>query len=236
MNFSDLIIVYLAFGAPVAAYKYLHARNIERRVKIATSLAVWLSWIPVAARLGYRYLTNAYSGTAFVSQKNLDAADAELSRICESTKASLLSSGCSLSMHDVRETLERYVGLSLAINGNRRHEGSTHALFEATESAGSELQTVCLLRRNRRRLERHHIYARRDFLAIFQQLSPTGRSAMSLGLELASRLGDREAVRQLRDHAGTWGEVWNPQHNELTPVPTSTTTPLTSSTAVLSSD
>src|SRR5690349_17091251 len=118
MNLSDIIIVYLAFGAPVAAYKYLQDRNVERRIRIVTSLIVWLFWIPAAVRLGYRYFTNAYSDHAFVSQKILDSADGELTALCEATKASLLTSGCALSMHDVRETLERYVGLTVSLKGD----------------------------------------------------------------------------------------------------------------------
>src|SRR5689334_13593217 len=101
MKLSDIIIVYFAFGAPLAAYKYLQDRNIERRIRIVTSLIAWLFWIPAAARLGYRYFTNAYSDRDFVSQEFLDSTDGGLTELCEATKAILLSSGCALSMHDV---------------------------------------------------------------------------------------------------------------------------------------
>lgn len=219
MNIADLVIIYLAFGAPFAVYKYLQNRDVERGQRILGSLLTFFFWIPVAAQTGYRYFTNAYSGNAFVSQRNLDALDARLAVLRESIKAELIIAGCNLTVHDIREILERYAGLADCARDTAYRESDPFSrLFEAAGQTRHELAAVCLTRRNRRRLKRHHIQAGQDFAALFEQLStPAAEKAVELGIEFANNLADHETARRLGGLIEKRGEVWNSEQQKPAP-------------------
>ena len=52
MNWNDLIIIYLACGAPFAVYYYLQNRNLnEKNYLYLKTLFRFLVWIPDAFRL-----------------------------------------------------------------------------------------------------------------------------------------------------------------------------------------
>ena len=79
MTLTDLLIIYLAFGAPLAVYKYLQNRGAEIGRRILVSSFTFVFWLPAAAEIGYLYFTNAYFGGAFVSRRDLVSADEKLS-------------------------------------------------------------------------------------------------------------------------------------------------------------
>jgi hypothetical protein len=239
MNIADLVIIYLAFGAPFAVYKYLHNRDLERGQRILSSLLTFVFWIPVAAQTGYRYFTNAYSGNAFVSQRNLDALDARLALLRESIKAELILAGCNLTVHDIREILQRYAGLAeCARDTLDRESDSFSRLFEAAGRTKHEIATACLTRRNRLRLKRHSTQAGHDFAVLFEQLStPAARKAVELGIEFANILDDNETASRLTGLIEKRGEVWNSEQQK--PVPSTISavvSPIAMTTASLNRD
>jgi len=239
MNIADLVIIYLAFGAPFAVYKYLQNRDVERGRRILGSVLTLLFWIPVAARIGYRSLSNAYSGDVFVSQRNLDARDARLAVLRESIKAELITAGCNLTVHDIREILERYAGLAECARDTSYRESDVFShLFDAAGQTRNELATVCLTRRNRRLVKRHHIQAGRDFAALFEQLStPEARKSVELGIEFADLLADHETASRLSGLIEKRGEVWNSEHQKPAPSAISAAvSPIAMTTASLNRD
>ena len=239
MNIADLVIIYLAFGAPFAVYKYLQNRDADRRQRILGSLLTFFLWIPAAVQMGYRYLSNAYSGNAFVSQRNSDAVDARLAVLRESIKSELILAGCNLTVHDIREILERYAGLSECDRDTWHLESDAFShLFEAAGQTKHKLAAVCLARRNRRRLRRHHIQAGRDFVALFEQLAtPAARKAAELGTEFADLLADHEIADRLNGLIDKRGEIWNPELQEAAPSTISVTiSPMAMTTASLNRD
>ena len=239
MNIADLVIIYLAFGAPLAVYKYLNNRGLEQGQRILGSLLTFVFWIPVVAQTGYRYFSNAYSDSAFVSRTNLDALDARLAVLRESIKAELIVAGCNLSVHDIREILERYAGLAeCASDTLGRERDAFSRLFEAAGQTRHEIATLCLTRRNRLRLKRHSIQAGHDFVALFQQLStPTARKAAELGIEFAAHLADTETADRLRGLIAKRGDVWNPEQQKPAPSTTPVSvSPMVMTTASLNRD
>src|SRR5688500_9131957 len=113
MNLADAIIIYLAFGAPLAVYKFLQSRDVEMRRRIAVSIFRLLFWIPAAVRLMHHSITNAYSNSGFVSKENLDASDVRLAELREKIRAELAPLDRRLfTAHQVREVLDRYIGLT----------------------------------------------------------------------------------------------------------------------------
>ncbi len=244
MNLADFIIIYLAFGAPLAVYKFLQSRDVEMRRRIAISIFRLLFWIPAAVRLMHHSITNAYSKGRFVSKENLDSSDVRLAELREKVRTELAQPDRRLfTAHEVREVLDRYIGLTRAADASIPQViDASLDLFEAAGRPDDKLAAICLMRRNRRQIERHHIKARRSFLTLFERSvtedAARAQRAVQLGLELASQLDDQKAVDGLIAIAAiARDEVWNPEgqqrilSNVSTPV-----SPLSMKTAPFNND
>jgi hypothetical protein len=225
MNISDLIVIYLAFGAPFAVYKYLQSRTTSRGRKLVFSVATLIFWIPAAAKIAYRHLTNAYYKPAFVSQEILDSRDFRLDELRESLRTGFTSNGMGLGMHDLREVIDRYTGLSQLVADEGEHSINGYAsLFEAAGRTDSRTGSACLIRRNRLRVRRHHTQAREHFVSLFEQIcGPDERVVLNDGIELARHLGDRETASKIEQLLELRSTLWNPeQKQELAPANYST--------------
>lgn len=244
MNLMDIVIIYLAFGSPLAVYKYLQSRNVEPRRRIIRSILTFFFWIPEAVRLGYRYLSNAYFDIDFVSPRELDSSDIRLGELREKIRLEFVKANVpSLPSRSIRETLERYVGLTLSAGREPvPHVGDiTFDLFDAAGRPDDKLAAICLMRRNQRRIGRHHIRARRDFLGLFEELSSTKPAAVETAIhhaiQLARELEDRKAANGLEAIAAqTRDEVWNPQDQQPALTNISASVPLSMKTAPLNND
>ncbi len=216
MTLTDVFIIYLAFGAPLAVYKYLQSRGTNIRRRILLSSFTFLFWVPAAVEIGYLYLTNAYSGGEFVSRKNSDAENRRLTDSRESLTADLARLVRSSNLHDVREAVERYVGLANAVRNTWFPKAGRHEFFEAAGRARYGLGRICLNRRNRSRLERHHIQARRDFVNLFEQIALGGGSSrvITKACDLAWQLEDEITVDELGALQLKRGEVWKSEPQE----------------------
>jgi hypothetical protein len=210
MTFTDLLIVYLAFGAPLAVYKYLQNRTAHRFRRILVSSLTFAFWVPAAVEIGYLYLTNANFSSGFVSQRDLDA-DTKLSLMRESVSTEVIKLSRNSNPHDLRETVDRYVGLADAARNSSAQRAIDGGLFRAAGRKNDELGSICLMRRNLRRLERHHIQASADFVDLFEHLldRPNISVPLEKGIELARQLDDDKTVLKLRVLRPKKGEVWN---------------------------
>jgi hypothetical protein len=225
MTFTDVLIVYLAFGAPLAVYKYLQNRATHTGRRIFVSTFTFFFWVPAAVEIGYLYLTNAYFGTGFVSHRNLDA-DTSLNGMRDSISRELIKLSRNSNLHDLRETVDRYVGLADASRISSRSASAVHGLFDAAGRENYELGSICLMRRNLFRLRRHHIQASADFVTLFEHTSnlPDAGLSLEMAIEIARQLDDHQTVTQLSALKLKRGEVWNSelpqqQHQVRTQVP-----------------
>ena len=226
MNIGDIVIIYLAFGAPFAVHRYLQTRGEEMRRRITISIFTLLFWVPTATRLVYLYLNNAYSRRSFVSRQDLDSPDVRLAVLRDAIRRELNKSGFGpVTSFSIRETVERYIGLTKAAAATQdtprqKIDDVPSDLFEVAGRSDDKLAAICLNRRNRRQMERHHIKGRRDFLTLFEQASALepieAQRAVELGLELARQLNDRKAVEGLEAIAAQIrDEVWNPDDKQV---------------------
>jgi hypothetical protein len=121
------------------------------------------------------------------------------------------------SLHDVRGTVERYVGLASELRQGCRRAGSRNPLFEAAGREKHELGQICLMRRNLHRLQRHHKQARQDFLALLEDAYDRFPmiGVIDKGIELAGQLDDAWTVHQLSALRQKRGEVWKPGQQDL---------------------
>jgi len=226
MTLTDLLIIYLAFGAPLAVYKYLQNRGTDMGRRMLVSSVTFFFWLPAAVEIGYIYLTNAYLRGGFVSRTDSDSATEKLNTMRESISTELIKLSRGSNLHDLRETVDRYVSLADAARTSNGQARVENKLFEAAGRETYQLSLICLMRRNLHRLERHHIQASTDFVALLELVSDR-RDASALleaGIDLARQLDDHQTVMQLSALKMKWGKVWNSelqgQHQAMAAVPT----------------
>lgn len=178
MTFFDLIIIYLACGAPFGVYYFLHyrKRSFSRQIWIKSILA-FLFWIPFA----YRLLRNGkirrklfnlgFNSNTFTESQP----EKQLFLLQHRIEKFSLESRSPISIFEIREVFDRYCGLTLAIqnvgeNFNEKNENAA-ALFRIAERENVKLGAICLQRRNQKRLEFHQTQASKDFLKLIGHLS-----------------------------------------------------------------
>jgi len=203
MNAIDFFIIYLACGAPFGVYYFLQNRNRpDSRLLWLKTLLNFIFWMPAA----FLFLTrnaNLKSSSLFNFNKT-SAADAKrnnLQSIQKQIEKCLPESDLKISIYEFRETVERYVGLTLA---NQANDAGSRAggeeFFRAAQTNNVELGAICLNRRNRNRLFLHQTEARNDFLYLINQLlkhSPDEKNLEQSAIKLAAVLKDFETKNEL---------------------------------------
>lgn len=172
MKISDLLIIYFSIGAPAAAQFYLQNRAQPDRIKLwRETVFTFLFWIPAAFRFfsvkGFFRSRVFFNGSNKISPSGERAEN--LRRLQKEFEKILTASDCRCSVFEFRETLERYVGLTLASQA-ATGEGDEE-FFLAAKNKNSALAARCFERRNRQRLLSHQTAARGDFLQILSRLS-----------------------------------------------------------------
>lgn len=106
-----------------------------------------------------------------------------------------------ISIYEFRATIERYIGLTIArqIDDAPKMESELE-IFRVSQMKNAELGSICLKRRNRKRLCFHQIEARKDFLYLINQLINCGADKnrlRRLAIELVKILKDFDAQQEL---------------------------------------
>jgi hypothetical protein len=206
MNLRDLLIIYLACGAPFGVYYFLQNRNrTETDFLWLKSFLRFVFWIPFALQMVARtsLLTNLYT-QGFDKQSESDAKkEREIEEIKKNIEKNLSNKDFSLSIFEFREVFDRYVGLSFEIQ-NESHEISPaeQEIFRITNHNNKKLAGICLNRRNRKRLLFHQKLARRDFFEIFRNFFDNSTDSQNLLMnthKLAELLDDFEAQKLIEN-------------------------------------
>ncbi len=204
MNFNDLLIIYLACGAPFGVYYFFDNRNSLPQNRLwLRAFSVFLFWIPFALLILVR---NKKSPKAYVKEfAEIPVLDAEpenkIFTIQKEFEKILLKSNLIISIYEFREVAERYIGLTLAKQNdehNTERERKESEIFKISSSENYKLSSICYYRRNRNRLSFHQKNARRDFLKVLEQLlSATSdkKSLDDLFYEFANLLKDEKAQK-----------------------------------------
>ena len=202
MPVSEILIVYLAFGAPLAVYRYFESRSVSRRHRILVALMTFVFWVPFAVRLSIRHFSNASSEVDFVSPPDPKRSTAVTNSRQEAVGLAIAEAGCPLPRQNLRDRIEQYVGLSEALaDRGSKVPGEKAVNFLRAAGHSTDLAAICLSRRERNRLHRHLIDSRKSFLALFDHLSGSKAArtrAIRRGVELALMLSDMDAA----DHLG----------------------------------
>ena len=235
MNLIDFIIVYLACGAPFGVYYFLQSRNkTESPVIWLKIFLTFFFWIPFAFHLVHQFLVSNknlhskyYLTAAFEAQN-----EANIYLIQKEIEKKFSESRPEFSFFEFRETLERYVGLTLANQevftkvSEREKE-----IFRIAENSNVKLAANCLHRRNQRLLAFHQTEARQDFLQIIGKLSDSmtdKKNLENLAIEFVRLLKDKQAQDNLEKIFAAnlqtdippsvlqrEKDLWNPQEHKL---------------------
>jgi hypothetical protein len=161
MKITDLLIIYFSAGAPVAVYFYFQNRErMDFRMLRLKTLLTFFFWLPSVYQF---FLKNKFLQKTFFSIER----ERKLYEIQKQFERVLRESGSRVSIYEFRETLDRYVGLTLAAQAETSVETSKE-FFRAAKNKNVELAAKCFNRRNRQRLFFHQTSARQDFLQIIE--------------------------------------------------------------------
>ena len=168
MNYTDPIIIYLAVGAPVAMHRFF---QLERPITIRTILIVGftlLVWPTEAFRIIARHrerksAEHSYSLTRENSPETIIAAAEKFEDLILEAAGSFRTSVRSSQA----EALDRFIGLAAIHTSGFSSGEAAREFLAASGSREEKIGVQCLIRRNRRVLERHLTRARADILKEF---------------------------------------------------------------------
>ena len=175
MSLVELVIIYLACGAPFAVFKAT-SRDANASTKWLVFVTALIGWPVFAAMLITRRVRTASSSH-----------EAAIEQLRVQMETAAFPDNEIQGVFDFRETFYRFVGLSNAVNEPEPDKPGTE-LFEIGGVGSSETAPRCLARRNRIRLHRHYLKARREFMSSVAERADDNLS--SLASKLAVHLGD----------------------------------------------
>lgn len=199
VGFSDVIVAYLALGAPfgVAGYLRHSAAGAPRALARGTALAaVWPGVLAFWAvdRLSGRRFSRLVVGnrTGTVEREQL------LESVRRRLEVVVGSARGASAAFEFREVSERYIGLAEAVAGiDHRPDPTLFADFFGTAgSPAPQTASVCLSRRSANRLRSHHARATEELLGFVRGCGRLAESERDGLLTLFGVLGD-DAARSL---------------------------------------
>lgn len=203
MAISDLLVIYFSLGAPVAVYFYLQNRARRNRKNFwLETVLTFLFWIPSAVSFFFKaeFFRRTLSPARPIEILPRPEREENLFRLQKRFEKILQASDCDCTVFEFRETLERYVGLTLATETSPR--GANEEFFTAAQNKHPALAARCFERRNRQRLDFHQIAARRDFLQTLERLSDAvqdGRVLADAARDFVKTLSDCEAEKTVEE-------------------------------------
>lgn len=242
MTLYDLIIVYLALGAPIGVYYFLQNRNLSNKKFFLLKVILnFLFWIPLAVSLVSknhfaRSLFDIRNGKKVVPDLSKQAKIPQLRKLFEKQ---ILRTGLPLSIYEFREIFERYVGLTLELKTpSDKITDCEKEFFSIVKNENQKLAEICLHRRNRHRLLYHQNLARQDFWKIIEiifETSPNQTVIFSKLLSLFQTLNDIESQKFLKNLAAASlqnfenenvslrrNELWNSNYKKRLQLPNQT--------------
>ncbi len=197
MNLFDLFIIYLACGAPFGAYHLVNQRQ-NSKYDLFKPIFISLFWIPFAFNL----LQNSFkkkSSTTIYSKKDVfnNEKSFDLKKKLEQI---LIKSNFGVSVFEIREVIERYIGLTDALENKEAEYSANPDFFEIAGNKNSNLASICLQRRNRKLLSYHQMLAGQDFLKLISDFIARSSSINEIKLvtlKLVENLNDKKTEKKL---------------------------------------
>lgn len=184
MSLFDLIIIYLAAGAPFGVYKVTTLKgSLAPKVVFGLLLQIVL-WPAFTLKM----LVGGESGIAEAG-KELDRLQSEIEQIA-------FTDGSAAAIFDFREVFARYVGLSQAANIEVA-SGQVSDIFAIGKAENPTLATAILARRNREKLTFHQMTARNEFVDMIGEIAIGHSEVILLAEKVAVCVNDELAIEDL---------------------------------------
>ena len=192
MNFTDLLIIYLACGAPFGVYQITTHKN-RSAADAARMFLSFLFWPAFAASIIIDRVANGQTNSNSFHNSAVDDIRAKIEQAA-------FSNSTAASLFEFREVYHRYTGLSEVVESLSSSKYSSE-FFEISGHQNKALAAKCLARENRRKIVCHHAAARLDFTRIVTELVetvPKPEAILGLTFELARQVNDEAIVVDLR--------------------------------------
>jgi hypothetical protein len=204
MNIFDMLIIYLACGAPFGVYYAFTSREKRRTPMFFLKLSVnCLFWFQYGMRLilrtgRVRKLFDSAFGRRVVWENNRDSEIRSIQRFLE---LKLRQTDRQFSVFEFREEFESYVGLTLELaEASSAPVGSNGEFAEITGRGRNGVNERCLHRQNVSKLRSHHDIVRSSILDRAFGLNPhdpDSRDILSDFVRLFELVGDESAASQI---------------------------------------
>lgn len=233
MTLTDFIIIYLSCGAPFGVFYYYQQRDSANFTnRLFNSTLVTIIWIPFAIKLLHLYVTNKLIKSYFAQKSDLDSIINDFEK---NFGKILLNDKINISIFEFREVLERYAGLTKALQIETTSD--ENELFQVSNHENIKLASKLLNRRNRSRLSAHQIIARKDFfqaIKLIESEVSEKENVRKLAIDFVNLINDAEAIAKLQNYFQNTSqsnqgfpvkemenEIWNPIETKL-PTPQKT--------------
>jgi hypothetical protein len=204
MNILDVTILYFAIGAPFGAFHYFELRNRkDKKFVLLESFLTSIFWIRSAIKI-FRSKSPDWFGSTIKSSpkpsQNLKV-EQEVFKFHKEIEKLFVTNKSNGSIYEFREAVERYTGLSLAIQNVKRitpRAKYKNAKMIFPEIANNFVSEACHLRRNHKLLSFHHNLARQEFCGIINRMLVNGADEILLAkvsVEFARVLNDSEGQK-----------------------------------------
>lgn len=180
MDLVELLIIYLACGAPFAVYRATSKSAQPESLHWLGIVGAFSAWPISAVMLLWRRL-----------DKKAKPARHEIEAIRQQIEDAAFDGNETQSLFEFREVFYRLAGLADSLSENTETSLGTE-LFDIAGQHDTVIAARCLARLNRGRLLRHYADARHDFLNTIAELAEGSgdESLYQMASCLCSRLGD----------------------------------------------
>lgn len=184
MNFLDLLIIYLACGSPFGVYQSTRKETVFSLMNFLIVTSRFLFWPFYAFQMliGLRDQNQNSSESIRISR---------IEEIRTNIERQAFSNSSISKLFEFRELYYRYTGLSQLIKLEPSHRISID-LFEISGHRNKSLATICLSRRNAKRIRFHQLSAQQEF-ADFISLNSHGTNLVDLALKLVNEFADNQS-------------------------------------------
>ena len=192
MQLGELIVIYLAYGAPFGVYDVIFCQKALSIADAPIVAAKFLFWPAIVVSWIYKWFTRggAYAG---VDLKN------QIDTIGNSLESLAFSDRSAVTILLFREVFTRYTGLTLMLMPGGT-DPKFHPLQDLLCDEPSQVSAACFKRLDRQRMAFHQHLARKEFLDKISELSATSPAGLDLilnSIELAVALNDLDFARAL---------------------------------------
>lgn len=162
MEIKELLIIYLAAGAPFAVYYFFRHRRDSNRLRFSLNLLLrFFVWFPYALLATHQFLTQKLKK---IFTRGLRSSTNKVLTQKDDLLREFISCYQSREFFEAKEIVERYVALTEAKNNfaaeTARRENE---LFRIALQQNTKLAARCLHRKNREQVWRHQAQAQNDF-------------------------------------------------------------------------